>query len=215
MNETKVRILDAAERLIADHGFDVSLRTITAKAGVNLAAVNYHFQSKDALIDALIERRIGPVNAARIEMLDQIERDYPEGTWPIERVVEAFVAPVLLLNGAEHIRLLFGRLYSVPEEFLKRVFARHLQPIADRFVAAFERAMPGLPLADRMACMLFTIGSMVHVMTWSRIITLLSRGTLAADDTAALTRRIIHFAAAGFRDAAEQAREQNQGILHA
>src|SRR5207249_7612515 len=71
MNDTKLRILDAAERLFAQQGFDVSIRAITDEAGVNLAAVNYHFQSKEALLDAIIARRIEPVNKRRLEMLDR------------------------------------------------------------------------------------------------------------------------------------------------
>ena len=69
MNRTKIQILDAAEKLIAEQGFDVSLRAITSAAGVNLAAVNYHFQSKDALIDAIADsvehlRKLSPVAAS-------------------------------------------------------------------------------------------------------------------------------------------------------
>ena len=61
--DTKTRILDAAEKLFGKSGFDAtSLRDITAEADVNLAAVNYHFQSKESLIDAVIARRIEPVN---------------------------------------------------------------------------------------------------------------------------------------------------------
>ncbi|HEY6339983.1 MAG TPA: TetR family transcriptional regulator, partial [Bryobacteraceae bacterium] len=70
--DTKTRILDVAERLFGANGFDsTSLRDITAEAQVNLAAVNYHFQSKDSLIDAVIARRIEPVNRKRMEMLDK------------------------------------------------------------------------------------------------------------------------------------------------
>ena len=94
--DTKTRILDATERLMGEHGLDVPLRAITAEAGVNLAAVNYHFQSKDALIDAMVARRIGPINRRRLEMLDEIESANPSGPLPLEAVLEAFLAPVLL-----------------------------------------------------------------------------------------------------------------------
>ena len=70
---TKERILDAAEKLFGMNGFEAtSLRDITAEAGVNLAAVNYHFHSKDSLIDATIERRIEPVNRKRLELLEAL-----------------------------------------------------------------------------------------------------------------------------------------------
>src|SRR5579863_10630017 len=89
--DTKSRILDAAEKLFAMNGFKpTSLRDITAEAQVNLAAVNYHFQSKDSLIDAVIARRIEPVNRKRMEMLEAA------GPNPsVEQILTAFLAPVL------------------------------------------------------------------------------------------------------------------------
>ena len=83
MIETKVRILDAAERLFAEQGLDVSIRAITDEAGVNLAAVNYHFQSKVALVDAVIARRFEPVTKRRFEMLDQLEAQHGAGPLPL------------------------------------------------------------------------------------------------------------------------------------
>src|SRR5947208_6015283 len=108
MTATKIRILDAAEELFAEKGMELSLRTITSKAGVNLAAVNYHFQSKETLIDAMIERRIGPINRNRLEMLDALEREFPDGPLPLEGILRAFLAPLIQLEGCDHIRILFG-----------------------------------------------------------------------------------------------------------
>ena len=72
--DTKERILDVAERLFADRGFPATpLRDITSEAGVNVASVNYHFGSKEALLAAVLERRLHPVNARRLELLDAIE----------------------------------------------------------------------------------------------------------------------------------------------
>src|SRR5271168_2133017 len=94
MNEkpdTKSRILDSAEKLFGLNGFEsTSLRDITREAEVNLAAVNYHFQSKDHLIDAVIARRIEPVNRRRMEMLDAAGENPT-----IEQVLEAFIVPVV------------------------------------------------------------------------------------------------------------------------
>ena len=70
--DTKQRILDVAERLFATRGFHAtSLRAITRAAEVNLAAVNYHFGSKDALLEAVMLRRLGPLNEIRQARLDQ------------------------------------------------------------------------------------------------------------------------------------------------
>src|SRR5271156_7232965 len=92
--DTKSRILDVAEKLFGINGFEAtSLRDITAEAQVNLAAVNYHFQSKDSLIDAVIARRIEPVNRRRYEMLDAA------GLNPsLDQILTAFLEPVLEQN---------------------------------------------------------------------------------------------------------------------
>ncbi len=214
MNETKRRILNSAERLIAERGLDVSLRTITAEAGVNLAAINYHFQSKDTLIDEVIARRIEPINQSRLQMLDELERDYPSGRLPLEGILQAFIAPVIEMKAGQDVRILFGRLYSLPDEFLNRLFTRHLHPIFVRFSAAFARAVPEMPLADRLWCLNFTVGSMVHVMTWSRRISAITDGALDIEDTKALTARMVEFAAAGFRAASERT-GSSQGNQHA
>src|ERR1700685_813919 len=104
---TKTRILDAAEKLFGQNGFDAtSLRDITAEAQVNLAAVNYHFQSKDSLIDAVIVRRIEPVNRRRLEMLDAAG---PHPT--LEQILTAFMAPAFEVR-MESVAPLMGRILS-------------------------------------------------------------------------------------------------------
>src|SRR5882762_8389834 len=86
--DTKQRILDSAERLFAEYGFaGVSLRAIIADAKVNLAAIHYHYRSKEALFDAVILRRLEPINRERLALLDSYEKP------TLEQVLEAFLAP--------------------------------------------------------------------------------------------------------------------------
>ena len=93
---TRQRILDAAEKLFARHGFEsTSLRSIIASAGVNLAAIHYHFRSKEGLIGAVIERRFAPVNDERLRLLAEYESQ-ADGRVPlVEEILEAFLAPML------------------------------------------------------------------------------------------------------------------------
>src|SRR5205807_225879 len=94
--DTKQRILDSAERLFAEHGFEgTSLRAIIADAKVNLAAIHYHYHSKEALLDAVILRRLAPVNRERLELLDACEQAGPPS---LEAVLEAFLAPAFRLG---------------------------------------------------------------------------------------------------------------------
>src|SRR5580692_1378770 len=115
--DTKSRILDSAEKLFGLNGFEAtSLRDITAEAQVNLAAVNYHFQSKESLIDAVIERRILPINQRRFEMLDAAGRPLS-----VEQIVEAFLAPLLMPEVLPAVPLI-GRVLSNPSQFVDRVY---------------------------------------------------------------------------------------------
>src|SRR6185369_727122 len=95
---TKTRILDAAERLFVEHGFEAtSLRSLTSAAGVNLAAVNYHFGSKEELFQAVLTRRLDPMNQERIDLLERMERE--AGTRPLTcaKILFAMLVPALPL----------------------------------------------------------------------------------------------------------------------
>jgi AcrR family transcriptional regulator len=193
--DTKSRILDTAEKLFALNGFKpTSLRDITADAQVNLAAVNYHFQSKDQLIDAVIARRIEPVNRRRIEMLDALG---PDAT--LEQILTAFLAPVLELP-VESVPLM-GRMMSEPDLFMERIYRKHLQPLARRFHEKLTHVLPDLPAPERLWRLYFTAGVMTHVLTWSSVLPEMSGGMCHIGDRQALLDRVISFVAAGFRAA--------------
>src|SRR5438034_10069193 len=90
-HETRTRILDVAEELFMQHGFEgASMRMLTAQAGVNLAAVNYHFGTKHALIEAVFRRRLDPMNVARIAALDKPEAEAPGRAPAHARLSHAF-----------------------------------------------------------------------------------------------------------------------------
>ncbi len=191
--DTKTRILDAAEKLFGEQGFDgTSLRDITAQAEVNLAAVNYHFQSKESLIDAVIARRIEPVNRRRLEMLDAAG---PNPT--IEQIVEAFVAP-LTERQASSVPMM-GRAMANPSLFLLRIFKKHLSVVAVRFKDAIAKAAPDLTPSERMWRLTFMAGAMAHVLSWSNVISEMTDGLCDPMDRQDVTARLVRFVAAGFR----------------
>ncbi len=192
--DTKSRILDAAEKLFGLNGFDAtSLRDITAEAQVNLAAVNYHFQSKDSLIDAVMARRIEPVSRRRMEMLDAAG---PNPT--LEQILEAFLIPLLDVDLVS-VTPLLGRMMSDPTQFLLRIFKRYLTPVSERFQEEFHKALPELPRAEMMWRINFLAGIMTHLMSWSPVLPELTKGMCDLSDRPAVVDRIVQFAAAGFR----------------
>lgn len=194
---TKTKIMNAAEKLFGQHGFDAtSLRDITAEAGVNLAAVNYHFQSKESLIDALIERRLGPIKQKRLQMLEAA------GPAPaLEQIVEAFLAPILDHDLPTAVPLI-GRVLSNPSLFLERVYKPHLGETVARFSEALGKALPGLSTEERFWRVHFMAGAMTHILALSGVLPLMegSGGTL---DRATLMARMVTFLVAGFRASAD------------
>jgi AcrR family transcriptional regulator len=175
-HETRTRILDAAEELFMQHGFEAtSMRLLTAKAGVNLAAVNYHFGSKLALIEAVFRRRLDPMNLARIAELDELEAQ-SRAAAP-EEIIRAFLSPTLELvedakgGGRNFIRLL-GRAYPEPATRVRQLIGQMHAPVMDRYKSALERALPHMPNEELVWRMHFMFGTLAY--------------TLAATDTVQL-----------------------------
>lgn len=202
VRDTKERILDAAESLFARHGFAAaSLRQITADAGVNLAAVNYHFQSKEELFVAVIKRKIEPINARRLALLDGLESQLPDVVPSLEQVIRVFFRPVFeaQLLGVElgNFPKLLGRFYSEPGERVARVLGDAFGVVLERFGRAFRRALPGLTGKDLAWGAHFMIGSMAHYLAAGEILKFMSRGQVDALDTEEAYERLVAFAAAG------------------
>lgn len=169
--DTKQKILDAAEHLFARQGYHAtSLRAITAAADVNLAAVNYHFGSKDALLEAVIVRRLEPLNEIRQGLLEGLlETALQEGRSPgCREVLKTFVAPTLHLRdqGAEteDFIALVGRTLAEPGGTAMAIFMRHMEPLMQRIFIALTESLPNLPPQEIFWRLHFTIGSLSHVM---------------------------------------------------
>ena len=169
-HETRTRILDAAEELFMQHGFEAtSMRLLTAKAGVNLAAVNYHFGSKDALIEALFRRRVDPMNAARIAELERLEADAGGRALAPESIIRAFIGPSLRLiedaksGGRNFIRLL-GRTYTEPAKAIRALIGQLYAPAMERYKNAFERALPHMPREELVWRMHFMFGTLSYTL---------------------------------------------------
>ena len=144
------------------HGFEAtSMRLLTAKAEVNLAAVNYHFGSKHALIEAVFRRRLDPMNAGRIAELDRLEGD--AGPLSADAIIRAFIGPSLRMiedtrgGGRSFIRLL-GRTYTEPTKPIRALIGQLYAPTMARYKAAFERALPNMPRDELVWRMHFMFG---------------------------------------------------------
>ncbi len=200
--KTRSRILDAAELLFGERGLDrVSIRDITRGARVNLAAINYHFGTKQDLIAAVFERRIVPVNKARLAALDAIEKSAGKRGPKVETILEAFIRPALegsepASKGSVAFSKLFGRCLSEPGPGLEALLKRQFEPLMDRMDAALRKALPHLSRSDIYWRLKFTYGALHH---WMLTKDTFRPARVQSVDAEALARKLIAFAAAGFR----------------
>ncbi len=206
---TSQRILDAAETLFAQRGLaGASLRAITAQAGVNLAAIHYHFGSKEELIRAMYARRLEPINRRRLEMLEAAERASAPRPAPLEAVVDALAAPVLETGcgSGAGVAVLIGRVYAEPGGMAGQVLREQMGEVLSRFKRALSRALPGLPPAELAWRVHFVVGALAHTMAAGELLEFVSGGEVSGRDAEGARRRLVTFACAGLRAPWKKAR---------
>ena len=149
--DTKEEILNAAEVLFARAGYHASsMRAITESAGVNLALVNYHFGSKEELLEAVIARRLRPVNELRLKRLQEIRnRSGERNIKPdLPEILRAYIEPVFG-NGESKkdwvdFTNLIGRAFTEPDETVQKTLLRHMKPVNQLILDLLRDALPGL-----------------------------------------------------------------------
>ncbi|MGH8688665.1 MAG: TetR/AcrR family transcriptional regulator [Burkholderiales bacterium] len=202
--ETQTRILDAAEELFMQHGFEgASMRMLTARASVNLAAINYHFGSKDALIEAVFRRRLDPTNAARLAALERLEADAHGAPLAPEVIIRAFLSSSLLMiedtrSGGRNFTRLLGRAYTEPAKAIRQLIGHMYAPAMERFKAALARALPELPRDELVWRMHFMFGTFAYTLAATDTVQLIA-GAKPEDryDSRVLEDRLAAFMTAG------------------
>lgn len=201
---TKDRILDAAEALFMEHGYEAtSLRAITAAAAVNLAAVNYHFGSKEELFQSVLTRRLDPMNQARLELLTRWEAKSAPSALSCERILMALFVPALKLardperGGKDFLRLL-GRAYADPAPFIRRFLSEQYAVMIARFKAAFGRALPHLPRKELSWRLHFIMGALSYTLAGTDALKLIAElNPHETTNDEILLRRLAPFLLAG------------------
>lgn len=197
---TKDRILSAAEELFAQHGFaGTSLRQVTSLAAVNIAAVNYHFGSKEHLINEVFRRRMDAMSAQRLQQLEAAVRDHPG---QLEPILAAFIEPALALaqdrnGGAAFVRVI-ARAYAEHNESLRRFLSDHYGHVLREFGKAIAGCLPGLDKETLYWRLDFLAGALTYAMSDFGLIKR-PPGASEAAHRARAARELIRFAAAGLQ----------------
>ncbi len=207
--DTRDRLLDAAERHFADRGFaGASLRDITADAGANLAAVSYHFGSKEELFVAVVARVMAPINTERLRLLDQAEARAAGRPLALPELIEIVVGPVLRARseGAKGCSLrVFARFQLEDAGLWKRLADGPLKVIKPRIEAALSRALPSLAPSEVAYRMHFMMGAVKSVAADQHALRAFSGGLCDPDDVERTLRELVRFLAAGMCAPGEKA----------
>ena len=197
---TKDRILHAAEELFAQQGFaSTSLRQVTSRADVNIAAVNYHFGSKDNLVNEVFRRRMDDMSAERLKALKQAVQAHPG---ELEPVLAAFVEPALAMaqdrhGGGAFIRVI-ARAYAESNDSLRKFLSDQYGHVLRDFAKAIDGCVPGLGKEELYRRLDFLSGALTYAMADFGLIKR-PAGVSEATHRERAAKALIRFAAAGFK----------------
>ncbi len=204
-SDTRQRILDAAELLFTQYGFEATtLRRITGAAGVNLAAVNYHFGSKEELIRELFRRRLTWLNQQRLQELDRLEAEAGDKPLKPSQILEVFFGVALRMaadtkGGGRAFMRLLGRTYAKPSDFVRGFLAEEYAAVVARFKAALIKALPGVPGEEILWRFHFMLGAMSYAISGTDALHIVAEDALDDDDAEALYARLMSFMLGGLR----------------
>ncbi len=207
--DTRERILDAGERLFMAHGYEgTSMRLITSEASVNLAAVNYHFGSKESLIQEVFRRRLDWLNDERLRVLIEMEEAAAGKPLKPSQIVDGFFGTLLRMaddnerGGVTFLRLL-GRTLIEPSEFIRTFLAHEYATVMERYKEAFFKALPDVPKAEIVWRFDFMLGATSYAIAGTDALRLVTDWQVeeadAVDRVDRLVPRLMSFLMGGLR----------------
>ncbi len=207
LSAPKQRLLDAAERLFAERGFEaVSVRDITGMTGANVAAINYHFGTREALISLVVTCRMGPVIKERLARLEAVEKKWSGKAAPLEEILDAVLRPLVgnfrKSDLPEPLRChLLGRIFAGQGVVFPQEVEQDMENARQRFTRLLAKALPFVSSEDLTWRVQFITGGIIHL--------LMGRGAPLGEGgepqpIEATLGRFIRFAAAGLREGMPQ-----------
>ena len=206
---TRDRILDAAEELFAQRGYEgVSVRRIMSQAGADVSLAYYHFKSKRDLFDQVMLRKVETLNRMRLDALEAVERRHADDAPTVEEIIEAFTHPLLDLLANEHDEWkhyfqLIAQINS-SSEWGGELMTRYFDPLVSRFIDALRKTLPECSDADLFWSYHFLSGALTLTFAETGRIDNLSGSVCRSSDMHSINERMPRFLAAGFRALADR-----------
>lgn len=208
-SEPKMRLVESAEQLVADRGFDlVSVRDITQAAKANVAAVNYHFGSREGLMGVLVVRHLQPVQQERLARLEVLEKKWGNKAIPLEELVEAFVRPVAgMVRKSELpervLSRLVGRMLALESASMPASVAELSAELASRFSRSLAKSLPGSNKEDLAWRLHFLSGGLIHLLVAAEELQKNAESGVNELSIDLALSRFIRFAVSGLREGTE------------
>jgi len=207
-NETREKLVAAAEHLFAVHGYQgVSVRAIAAAAGVNWSLVGYYFRGKEGLLFEVYRRHCNALNAERFQLLKAASAEGQP--LQLENVIEAFVLPALSVAQTQAGGASFSRLRAVlaaeNSKLLDQLVAENFDASSAAFIDALCECLPELSRDEVLWRFHYMLGTIYYTATGPHRIKALSEGRCDPADVSENTKHLIPFLAAGFRAPANPA----------
>ena len=198
--ETSDKLIAAAERLFAEHGYtNVSVRAIAAEAGVNWSLVGYYFRGKEGLLSEVYRRHCSSLNAERLKLLGQAR----DRGLKLEQVIEAFVRPALAEIQTEDGQTSFSRLRAIlaaeDSALLNQLVAENFDMSSRTFVAALRECLPRVPADEILWRFHFMLGTIYYSAASPQRIKTFSRGRCDPGHVEDTLHHLVPFLAAAFR----------------
>lgn len=207
LSAPKQRLLDCAERLVAERGFEaVSVRDITGAAQANVAAINYHFGSRETLISLVVTHQLGPVIKERLARLETVEKKWTGKAAPLEEILDAMMRPLVgnirKSDLPEALRCqLLGRILGGQGVIFPQEVSQDMETARQRFLRLLAKALPSVSSEDLAWRIQFVAGGIIHLLS-GRDAPLAEGATPQPIETT--LGRFIRFAAAGLREGVAQ-----------
>ena len=211
MTETQIKLLEAAEFEFAEHGYEgASVRSITTRAGTNIASVNYHFGSKESLFIEMIRHRIDPLNEERLKLLDAAYARSRK--LRLRELIEIIIRPLICgLSDAPHFIRAMGRGLSEENKFMSVLYEDILAEFITRFHAALAEILRPLPDLEINYCYHFLACTLSGSMHQHRRFEKLIEESRSEDEATATSDRLIDFIVGGI-EAVRDSHDRRQKI---
>jgi AcrR family transcriptional regulator len=203
-DKTRSDIMRAAEQLFAEKGFRaMTLRDVTREAQVNLAAVNYHFGSKQKLMLAVIRNRFEPINVERLKQLDALIAEHAPAPLPVHAIFDALFRPLFESASTETgvdygLMQMIGRAITEPADFISTIHKELFTELSLRFMTELQRSCPHISATAHHYRFFFAISTMIGTIIEQVLLENLSEGTLDPTDFGTLVDELTTFTVAGY-----------------